>query len=111
MRLKRSITAMAASAALAAGLIAVPASTATALGTATKVCTGGAIITGLSTSSLASTATESGNCGLVSARAYYTHVGGATWSPWASAQTYAYQQIKNTTRGQHKADKASTFTT
>lgn len=110
MRLKRSITALAASAALAAGMLIVPASTASALGSSSRACVGG-VVTGLSTSSLASTANESGSCGTVRVRSYYTHVGGASWSNWSSAQTYTYQQYKNTTRGQHYADKVSTFTT
>lgn len=108
--MKRTITAMVASAALTAGLLAIPASTATALGTSTTACVGG-VVTGLSTSSLASTANESGSCGTVSVRSYYTHVGGASWSSWSQASTYTYQQYKNTTRGQHKAVKVTTFTT
>lgn len=91
-------------------MLVVPASTATALGTSSKACVGG-VVTGLSTSSLASTANESGSCGTVSVRSYYTHVGGASWSSWSQAHTYTYQQYKNTTRGQHKAAKVSTFTT
>lgn len=101
---------MAASAALAAGLIAIPASTATALGTASRACVGG-VVTGTSSSSLASTANESGSCGNVYVRSYYVHMGGASWSGWTSAHTYTYQQYKNTTKGQHYAAKVSTFTT
>jgi len=110
MKFSRVFSGGLAAAALALGLVAVPATGAAALGSAARACQGG-VVEGWTNSSGGSTFESSGNCGSVYVQVYYSHVGGATWTPVASSSTSVYRGASNTTQGRHWGTNTVVFST
>jgi hypothetical protein len=72
----------------------------------TRSCGGNGQVTGDVTSAGAVTYEQDrGDCGTVSVRAKYSHIGGASWTSWKSGQFAAQIQVKNAFQGHHRTSR------
>jgi len=70
-----------------------------------RFCGGNGKVIGDVTSTGAVTYEDSGDCGTVSVRARYTHIGGASWTSWRSGLYGVNVIVNNAYQGQHRTTR------
>lgn len=65
-------------------------------------CGGNGKVIGDVTTAGAVTYEDTGDCGTVSVRAKYSHIGGASWTSWKSGKYAAQIAMKNAYQGHHR---------